>query len=108
LEKPLELPADKGPHLLHTLPIDAKVTVARPGSRAEVNGLRVVVENKFNIIDEPKEQGGEFIMQVGLVFFNEFGAGQGRNGSLQGLLRFSPRLPIAKRRNGMPFVCCLG
>lgn len=75
MEKPLEFPAYEGPHFFHSSSIDPKVAVAGAGSRTEVNGLGVVVEEKFDIIDESEQQGGELVTEVGLVFFDEFGPG---------------------------------
>jgi hypothetical protein len=69
-----------------------------------MNGLALVVEEKLHIIDEPEQQTGEFVVQVGLVFLDEPGAGHGLNNGLQRLLRLRPRLAIAKRRDGMALI----
>ena len=49
---------DRFPHegtdLLHARAIGAEVAVAGPGCRAEVENLRLVVEKKLDIIDEPE------------------------------------------------------
>ena len=37
--------------------------------------LRVVVEDKLNIIHESHDQTRELIVEVGFVFFDELGAG---------------------------------
>lgn len=66
---------NKGPHLLHALAIDAKITVAGAGGGAEMDGLRFVVEEKLNVVDKANQQAREFVMQVGLVFFDKLGAG---------------------------------
>ena len=44
----------EGTHLLHARAIDAQIAIAGAGSGAEVDSLRFVVEEKFNIIDEAK------------------------------------------------------
>jgi len=73
LEKPLEFPAYESPQVLHSPPIDTKVAIASAGSGTEVDSLRVVVEEKFDIVDESEQQGRELIMKVGLVLLDKFG-----------------------------------
>ncbi len=73
-----------------------------------MNGLALVVEEKLHIIDKPEQQAGEFVMQVGLVFIDEPGAGHGLNNGLERLFRLSPRLAVPKRRDGMAVVRRLG
>jgi len=104
----LQLSPDEAPHLLHALAIDSQIAVAGAGGGAEVNGLRLVVEEELHVIDESEQQAGEFVMQVRLVFFDELGAGQGTDDFLECLLRLSPRLVIAKRGNGVAGILSLG
>lgn len=79
LQKCLELTADQGSHLFHTLAVDAKIAVAGAGSRTKVNRLRAIVKDKLHVIDESEQQAGELIVEVRLVFFDEFGTRQCRN-----------------------------
>ena len=99
---------NKGPHLFHTLAIDAQIAVAGAGGGAEMDGLSFVVEEKLNVVDKANQQAGEFVMQVRLVFFDELGAGQGTDDFLECLLRLSTRLTIAKWFDGMALILGLG
>ncbi len=100
----LQLLLNKGAHLLHALAIDAQIAVAGAGGGAEMDGLGFVVEEKLDVVDKAQQQAGEFVMQVRLVFFDELGAGQGTDDFLECLLRLSPRLAVAKRRDGMALI----
>ena len=104
----LQLSLDEGTHLLHALAIDAHIAVAGAGGGAEVDGLGFIVEQKFDIVNEAKQQAGGLIVEIGLVFLDELHAGQGTHDFLERLLRLSPRLAIAKRRNGMALILGLG
>jgi len=104
----LQLLLNKGAHLLHALAIDTQIAVAGAGGGAEMDGLSFVVEEKLNVVDKANQQAGEFVMQVRLVFFDELGAGQGTDDVLECLLRLSPRLTIAKRRDGVALIGSLG
>ena len=73
-----------------------------------MDGLGFVVEQKLDIVNEAKQQAGEFVMQIRLIFFNKLGAGQGTDDFLECLLRLSPRLAIAKWRDGMALILSLG
>lgn len=66
-----------------------------------MNGLGLIVEQKLYVIDESQQQTGEFIMQIGLVFFDELGAREGENNRLQRFLRLGPAFLILKWRDGM-------
>jgi len=104
----LQLCPYEGTHLLHALAIDSHIAVPGTGGGAEMDGLRLVVEEELHVIDESEQQAGKFVMQVGLVFFDELGAGQGTDDFLECLLRLCPRLAIAKRRDDMALVLSLG
>lgn len=75
LQKCLELIPDHDSQLFHTFAIDAEIAVAGAGRRTKVNCLRGLIKKELHVIDEAEQQAGELIMQVGFVFFNEFGAG---------------------------------
>lgn len=79
LQKCLKFSADQGSHLFHTFAVDAKIAVARAGSRTKVNCLRGFIEEKLHVIDEAEQQAGELVTEVGLVFFDEFSPRQCRN-----------------------------
>jgi len=104
----LQLLLNKGAHLLHARAIDAQIAVAGAGGGAEMEGLGLVVEQKFDIVDETQQQAGEFVVQVGLVFHDELRAWQGTDDFLQRLLGFNPRLAIANGRDGMARILSLG
>ena len=73
-----------------------------------MEGLGLVVEQKFDIVDEPQQQAGEFKVQVGLVFLDKLCTWQGTDDFFQRLLRLNPRLAIANGRNGMVGILSLG
>jgi hypothetical protein len=104
----LQLCPDEGPHLLHTLAIDAHIAVAGAGGGAEVDGLGFIVEQKIDIVNEAKQQAGGLVVEIGLVFLDELHAWQGTDDFLEHLLRLSTRLTIAKWRDGMAFILGLG
>ena len=79
LQKCLKLSADQSSHLLHTFAVDAKIAVTRAGSRAEVNCFCSFIEEKLYVIDETEQQAGEFIVEIRLVFFDEFSPRQCRD-----------------------------
>ena len=71
--------------------------------------LGLVVEEKLHIIDKSKQQAGELVMQVGLVFLDKLGARKGSNDGFQRLLRFSPGLvAVGERCNGVDSRSALG
>ena len=100
----LQLLLNKGAHLLHALAIDAQIAVAGAGGGAEVDGLGVIVEQKFDIVNKAKQQTGGLVVEIGLVFFDELHAWQGTDDLLECLLRLCPRLTITKWRDGMALV----
>ena len=63
-----------------------------------------LVENELDIVDKPKQETGELIAEVGLIFFDECGTRQTRYDRLQGLRCFGPRFLVPKRRNGMRLI----
>jgi len=38
--------------------------------------LRVIVEEKLDVVDKTEQEAGEFVVEVGLVFVDELRAGQ--------------------------------
>ena len=50
---PLEFARDARPDVLHPATIHAEIPIPRAGGRAEVDSLRLVVEQKFHVVDEP-------------------------------------------------------
>lgn len=66
--------------------------------------FRAFIEEKLHVIDEAKQEAGEFIMQIGLVFLNEFGAGHSRNSRLQRLFGFRASLLVGEGRNGVALI----
>ncbi len=97
----LQLSPYEGTHLLHALAIDAKITVTGARGGTEVDSLGFIVEQKFDIVNEAKQQAGGLVVEVGLVFLDELHAWQGTDDFLQRLLRLSARLTIAKWRDSM-------
>jgi hypothetical protein len=72
----LEVSLDERSHTFHALPIHAKIAVAGSGGRAEMDRLRVIVEEKLDVVDKTEQEAGEFVVEVGLVFVDELRAGQ--------------------------------
>ena len=66
--------------------------------------LTLLIEYKLDVIDESKHQAGEFKMDIGVVFFSEFGARQGQNGVLQCRFRLGLGSLIPQRSDRMLFV----
>ena len=97
----LQLLLNKGAHLLHALAIDAQIAVTGAGGGAEVDSLGFIVEQKFDIVNEAKQQAGGLVAEVDLVFLDKLHAWQGTDDFLECLLRLSTRLTIAKWRDGM-------
>lgn len=79
LRKCLELSVDQSSHLFHTFAVDAKIAVARARSRTEVNCFRSFIEEKLYIIDETKQEAGEFVVEIRLVLIDELGPRQCSN-----------------------------
>jgi hypothetical protein len=100
----LQLSPDEGTHLLHALAIDAHIAVAGAGGGAEVDGLGFIVEQKFDIVNEAKQQAGSLVVEIGLVFLDELHAWQGTDDFLECLLRLSTRLAIANGRDGVALI----
>ena len=71
----LQSAVDHRPNLLHATPIDTKVTIPRSGSRSKMDRLRFIIKHEFDIVHESKQQAPKFVMEVGLVLFNEFRTG---------------------------------
>ena len=78
----LQLSAETRPKLFHPATIHAKVPVADPRSRPEMDEFRLVVENEFHIVDEAQKQARTFIMEIRVVLFYQCRAWQVRNSSL--------------------------
>ena len=62
-------------NLLHPPSIDAKITIAGSGGRPKMDRLRRIIKHEFDIVHESKQQARKFVMEVGLVLFNEFRTG---------------------------------
>lgn len=107
LQKCLQLSADQGSHLFHTVAVHAKIAVAGAGSRTKVNGLRCLIEEKLHVIDEAEQQAGELVVEIGLVVIDELGPRQCCEHRLQRLFRFRARLRVLERRDGMALISCL-
>lgn len=73
-----------------------------------MDGLGFVVEQKLDVVNESHQQAGEFVVQVGLVFFDKLCAWQGTDDFLQRLLRLNPRLAIANGGDGVAGILSLG
>lgn len=104
LQKCLKLTADQSSHLFHTFAVDAKIAVARAGSRTEVNCFCGFIEEKLHVIDEAEQQAGEFVMEIGLVLVNELGPRQRCEHRFQRLFRFRPRLLVLEWRDGVALI----
>ena len=83
----LQISLYEGSQTFHTLPIHAKVAVAGPRGRAEMDGLRVILQNEFDIVDKSKQEAGEFVVEIGLVFIDELRSGQRTENFFQRLFR---------------------
>lgn len=83
----LQISLDEGSQTFHALPIHAKVAVAGPRGRAEMDRLRVIFQNKFDIVDKSKQKAGEFVVEIGLVFIDELRSGQRVENFFQRLFR---------------------
>jgi len=83
----LQISLDEGSQTFHALPIHAKVAVAGPRGRAEMDRLRVILQNKFDIVDKSKQEAGEFVVEIGLVFIDELRSGQRVENFFQRLFR---------------------
>lgn len=70
--------------------------------------LRVIVEEKLNVVDKTEHEAGEFVMEVGLVFLDELGAREGADNFLQCLSRLSLSLVIAIWRDAMAGISRVG
>lgn len=100
----LQLLLNKGAHLLHALAIDTQIAVAGAGGGAEVDGLGVIIEQKFDIVYEAKQQAGGFVVEIGLVFLDKLHTGQGADDFLQRLFCLSPRFAIGDGGDRMALV----
>ena len=100
----LKLSARQDSHLFHTFAVDAKITVARAGSRAKVNYFRSFIEEKLHIIDEAEQQAGELVVEIGLVLVDELGPRQRCEYRFQGLFCFCPRLVVLEWRDGVALI----
>ena len=83
----LQISLDEGSQTFHALPIHAKVAVAGPRGRAEMDRLRVILQNKFDIVDKSKQEAGEFVVEIGFVFIDELRSGQRVENFFQRLFR---------------------
>ena len=61
--------------LPHPPSIDAKITLAGSRGRPKMDRLRFIIKHEFDIVHESKQQAPKFVMEVGLVLFNEFRTG---------------------------------
>lgn len=104
LQKCLKLSAHQGSHLFHAFSVDTKIAVARAGRRTKVNRLRDFIEEKLHIIDKSKQQAGEFVVEIGLVLFDELDPRQCCTCRFQRLFGFRPRLLVLERRDGMGLI----
>lgn len=104
LQKCLELSAHQGSHLFHTFAVDAKIAVARAGSRTKVNRLRGVIEEKLDVIDEAEQQAGELVVEIRLVLIDELGARQCCDHRFQRFFCFRARLLVLERDDGMALI----
>ncbi len=104
LQKCLKLSAHQGSHLFHAFSVDTKIAVARAGRRTKVNRLRGFIEEKLHVINEAKEQGCEFVMEVGLVLIDELAPRQCCEHRFQRLFGFRARLLVRKRRDGVTHI----
>jgi hypothetical protein len=82
----LQVSLDQGSQALHALPIHAEIAVAGSGGGTKVKRLGLIIEDKLDIVYETKQEAGEFIVEVGLVFLDELRAGEGTNDLFQRLL----------------------
>ncbi len=69
-----------------------------------MNDFGVVVEEKLHVVNKPKDETDEFIMQVGVVFFHEPNARQRPHNGFQHLLGLGHRLLIPQGSNGMAII----
>ena len=104
LQKCLKLFARQRSNLFHTFAVDAKIAVARAGSRTEVNCFRSFIEEKLHVIDEAEQQAGELVVEIGLVLVNELGPRQRCEHRFQRLFRFRARLVVLERRDGVALI----
>lgn len=85
----LQVSLDEGSQTFHALPIHAKVAVAGPRGRAEMDRFRVIVQDKFDIVDKSEQEAGEFVVEIGLVFIDELRSWQRAKNFFQCLFRLS-------------------
>ena len=49
--------------------------------------FRVIVQDKFDIVNKSKQEAGEFVVEIGLVFIDELRSGQRVENFFQRLFR---------------------
>ncbi len=95
----LHPPLNQVPNVFHPSAVDAQVAMANPRGRPEVDGLRLIVEQKLDVVDESEQQAREFVVQVIFVLFDKLRARQRQDGCLERLCRFCLALLIMKWLN---------
>ena len=48
-----------------------------------MNGLGILIEKKFDVVDEPQQQARKFVMQVGFALFDQLGPWEATDDCLQ-------------------------
>ncbi len=74
--KGLEGSPDEAANLFHAPTIHAKIAISGSRGRSKANGSSWIVEQEFHIVDEPKEEAGDFVMQVKVILPYESGPRQ--------------------------------
>ena len=73
-----------------------------------MNQLFLVIEKEFDIIDESKDERGEFDMSIGVGTRHNLTSRHGLNDGLQTEFRFRGRVCVRQRLNEMRGVVALG
>ena len=101
LQKCSKFSGHQSSYLFHAFAVDAKIAVARAGSRTKMNRLRGFIEEELHVIDEAEQQAGELVVDIELVLIDELRPGQFCEHRFQRLFCFRARLLELERRDGV-------
>ena len=94
-------------NFFNSIAIRPKIGVAHTRGGSDVNQLFFVIEQKFNIIDEPKDERGEFDVNIGVGTRHNLTSRHGLNDGLQAEFRFRGRICVHQGLNKLRGVLTL-
>lgn len=100
----LQLTIHQRPDFFHSATVHAEIAVSDTRSRAEMDGLALLVEQELDVVDKTQQEAGAFDMEVGVVFLHQPRAWQSGDDSLERLFRLRAAFSIAERRNRVALV----